>query len=180
MKRLFFETSMIASITLAFLAVGKSQSDQYVAHHFKKKQLSKTFYAEGVGIGDLNRDGHLDVIAGPYWYAGPQFEEKHAYYEPKEYDPYKYSDNFFVETEDVDGDGWKDILMVGFPGESAYWFENPKGNPGYWKRHLIHTQVDNESPHFFDLNHDGKFELVFHSDGYLGFARRHAEDVTLP
>src|SRR5690606_6479119 len=149
-------------------------------HRFERIQLSETFYAEGAGIGDINNDGQPDVIAGPYWYAGPDFEEKLAYYEPVEQDPYKYSDNFFIETEDINGDSYADILMVGFPGESAFWFENPKGTSGYWNRHLIHPRVDNESPHFYDLNRDGKLELVFHTDGYLGYARRRPENVEAP
>src|SRR5690606_19832817 len=62
----------------------------------------------------------------------------------------------------------------------AYWFENPKGKEGYWKRYLIHSKVDNESPHFYDINHDGKMELVFQTDHLLGFAQRQSEDVTLP
>src|SRR5690606_36189777 len=100
-----------------------------------------------------------------------------AYYEVVEHDPYKYSDNFFIETEDINGDGYVDILMVGCAGESAFWFENPGGASGYWEKHLIHSRVDNESPHFYDLDGDGKLELVFHTDGYLGYARRNKEDV---
>lgn len=166
---------------LTFGACGVSgQEVQYEVHAFEKIQLSKTFYAEGAGIGDLNGDGHPDVIAGPYWYAGPEFDSKFAYYEPVEHDPYKYSDNFFVETEDVNDDGRVDILMVGFPGEAAYWFENPGSGDQYWERHLIHGQVDNESPHFYDLDKDGKLELVFHTDGYLGFARRDQDNVKDP
>src|SRR5690554_2078187 len=149
-------------------------------HRFEKIQLSETFYGEGAGIGDINNDGYPDVIAGPYWYAGPDFVEKQAYYEVVEHDPYKYSDNFFIETEDINGDGYVDILMVGFPGESAFWFENPRGASGYWEKHLIHPRVDNESPHFYDLDGVGKLELVFHTDGYLGYARRNQEDVKAP
>ncbi|MDR8390115.1 VCBS repeat-containing protein [Aliifodinibius sp. S!AR15-10] len=158
----------------------KGQGGDYTIHKFQKIQLSSAFYAEGAGIGDINQDNQPDVIAGSYWYEGPDFKTKHAYYEPREYDPYKYSDNFIVNIEDVNGDDRNDILMVGFPGEAAHWFENPGSGDDYWNRHLIHERVDNESPQFYDLNRDGQLELVFHTDGYLGYATRNADDPTQP
>lgn len=149
-------------------------------HEFEKIQLSSTFYAEGAGIGDINGDGRPDVVAGPYWYEGPDFADKHAFYEPRMFDPRNYSDNFIAGVDDVNGDGSNDILVVGFPGEAAYWYENPGESNGYWERHLIHESVDNESPQFYDLDGDGSLELVFHTGGRLGYAARDAEDPTRP
>lgn len=158
----------------------QAQSDgEYLIHKFEKKQLSWIFYAEGAGIGDMNQDGVLDIVAGPYWYEGPDFDKKHTYQVEVEYDRRKYSENFIVDIEDVNDDGWNDIMIVGFPGKEAYWYENPKGGSGYWERHLIHSNVDNESPVFYDMDGDGKRELVFHTQGVIGYARR-KKDVTLP
>jgi hypothetical protein len=56
---------------------GDSQPQQPV-RSFKKLQLSDKFWAEGVAIADVNRDGHMDVISGPYWYEGPDFKKCHA------------------------------------------------------------------------------------------------------
>ncbi|MFN3368719.1 MAG: hypothetical protein ACK4ZX_04860, partial [Thermus sp.] len=61
-----------------------------------------------------------------------------------------YSDCFFTWTADLNGDGWTDILIVGIPGEQAWWFENPRGRPGHWRRHLALAVTDNESPEFTD------------------------------
>lgn len=153
---------------------------QDARHEFEKIQLSSTFYAEGAGIGDLNGDGHPDIVAGPYWYEGPDFASKHAFYEPQLFDPRNYSDNFIAEIDDVNEDGKNDILVVGFPGEAAHWYENPGDGEGYWNRHLIHGTVDNESPRFYDLNRDGQLELVFHTDGQLGYAARDEQDPRRP
>ena len=49
---------------------------------FRKVQLNDIFYAEGVGAGDLNRDGRQDVVAGPFYYLGPDFQEAREFYPP--------------------------------------------------------------------------------------------------
>src|SRR5690625_5864193 len=87
---------LVALTGATLLGYGMFQPEEvqqeYLVHTFEKMQLSSTFYAEGGGIGDLNGDGQLDVICGPYWYEGPAFTESHAYYEPVEFDPLHYSD----------------------------------------------------------------------------------------
>jgi hypothetical protein len=82
----------------------------------------------------------------------------------------KYSNNFFAWIHDFNADGWKDILIVGFPGTDTSWFENPKGRDGHWTRHRIFDQTDNESPTFADLTGDGKPELVCITKGQYGYA----------
>src|SRR5882672_6097842 len=41
---------------------------------FQKQVLSDKYFCDGVTAGDLNRDGRMDIIAGPYWYEGPDFK----------------------------------------------------------------------------------------------------------
>lgn len=62
---------------------------------------------------------------------------------------------------DVNQDGWVDIIRVDFPGEAAYWHENPQNKEGYWKTHSIHSTVGNESPAFVDINGDRRRDLLF-------------------
>jgi hypothetical protein len=78
------------------------------------------------------------------------------------FDVRAYSDNFFAFVRDLSGDGWDDVLFVGFPGQSAYWFENPAETsaPG-WARHDVLSAVGNESPDYVDITGDGEPELVF-------------------
>lgn len=175
---------LVALTGATLLGYGMFQPEEvqqeYLVHTFEKMQLSSTFYAEGGGIGDLNGDGQLDVICGPYWYEGPAFTESHAYYEPVEFDPLHYSDHFIAEVADVNGDGREDILVIGFPGQEAWWFENTGDAAEYWPRHLIQPQVDNESPAFVDLDGDGLPEMIFHRDGYVGYASMPEGDPTEP
>lgn len=137
---------------------------------FRKLRLSDQFYAEGAYYGDFNRDGKMDIVAGPFWFEGPDFQTRHEYRPAKTYDPKGYSDNFLTYTGDFNGDGWTDVLCVPFPGSEGYWYENPKGNDGPWNKHLAYPNVGNESPMWGDVNGDGRPELVFCKDGYLGYA----------
>jgi hypothetical protein len=140
------------------------------ADKFKTLRLSDKFYAEGAYYGDFNRDGKLDVVAGPFWFEGPDFQKKHELREPKEFDPKGYSDNFLTFTEDFNGDGWIDVLNVPFPGKQGDWYENPAGKEGHWAKHLVFPNVGNESPVWGDVTGDGVSELIFNKPGQLGFA----------
>lgn len=173
-------TVLLGSVFLGYGLLADQDNEEYVMHTFEKIHLSSTFYAEGAGIGDLNDNGQNDVICGPYWYEGPDFDHRQAYYEPHEFDPLGYSDNFIVEVDDVTGNGRNDILVIGFPGQEAYWHENTGEHQQHWPRHLIYSQVDNESPGFADVTGDGNLEMVFHTDGYVGYASPDSEDPTKP
>ena len=94
---------------------------------FTKLTLTDKFYAEGAYYGDFNKDGKMDVVAGPFWYEGPDFQKKHEVRPPKDVDPKGYSDNFLTYTGDFNGDGWTDIFYVPWPGTDGFWYENPAG-----------------------------------------------------
>jgi len=50
---------------------------------FLKIQLNADFYSEGINYGDLNHDGKQDIIAGPYWYPGPDYKSKMPFRAPR-------------------------------------------------------------------------------------------------
>ncbi len=159
---------------------GHVRAEEKELHTFRKLQLTNVFFGEGANIGDFNHDGNMDLVSGPYWYAGPEFKERQEYYTAKPYDKAGYSDNFFTFTDDINHDGWDDILVVGFPGREAFWYENPQGGSGNWPRHEAFDIVDNESPTYVDLTGDGQRELVFHTRGQFGWAGPDADDPSKP
>lgn len=184
---------MSRNLILVLLAFGISDlsAKDYWQHSFKKFQLTDKFWAEGATFGDINRDGKNDIVSGPFWYEGPNFDKRHEYYPATETFKVKksdgteetipgfegalgvnntYSRNFIAFTYDFNRDKWPDILILGFPGDQSWWFENPKGKEGHWKRHVAIEVTDNESPTFGDLTGDGKPEIICSSKGALGYA----------
>ena len=155
-------------------------AEKHLLHSWRKITLSSQFFSEGADVGDFNKDGKVDIISGPYWYEGPDFQEKHVYRPPTPFNPGGYSDCFFSFTEDFNADGWVDILVIGFPGKEAFWFENPKGKDRLWERHLVMNMVDNESPMFVDITGDGKREILCSTEGFFGYAEPDAKDAYKP
>jgi hypothetical protein len=143
-------------------------------------RLSETFFSEGAAFGDFNRDGVNDVVSGPYWYEGPEYRDRHLIYEPKPYEVASYSDNFLSWSSDIDGDGWTDYIVAGYPGREAWWFQNPGEKEQPWKRFAIHDNVENESPSFVDMDGDGLEDLVCHSRGVMCWLGRDKTDPTAP
>lgn len=79
---------------------------------FDKTVLDADYRAEGVGVFDVDRDGSLDIVTDQYWYAGPTFA-KHEIRAAETYDPATaFADDFAIYPQDVDGDGWNDIIVA--------------------------------------------------------------------
>ena len=127
---------------------------------FKKTRLDGQFRSEGVAVGDFNRDGKVDIAAGSVWYAAPNWKMHTIHAEAKVFEPKKYSNCFNCFADDLNGDGWTDVIQVTWPGKEAVWFENPKSAAGEWKRHVIVAIASNESPQFVDIDNDGTRDLV--------------------
>jgi len=150
---------------------------------FDKQVLETDFYAEGASFGDLNKDGHQDIVYGPFWFAGPDFKQRHTIYEPKSFNINGYSDNFFSFVEDVTGDGYADVLVLGFPGKEARLYVNPGkdiASTTSWPAYLVASVVDNESPDFVDMDGDGRKEIVCSQQGQFGYYKAQGEDATKP
>ena len=141
---------------------------------FEKHPLTANYYCDGIASGDIDRDGHQDIIAGPFWYAGPDFKTGHEFYKAvvhqREPSP---SDSMFSFVEDFDADGWPDILVLGrVHKHAAYWYQNPGqklGDGAHWKKHFVFERIRGESPTLVDIDGDKKKELICHWDNRWGW-----------
>lgn len=150
------------------------------AVEFEKIPLTDKFYAEGAACGDFNRDGHTDVVYGSHIYLGPDFQKTVEFAPVAECNPEGYSEMFVVFAEDLNQDGWCDILIMPHPGKDGFWHENPQGKEGHWKKHFFSQEVGNESQVFVDVDGDGLRDAVFNRIGYIGFASYDPKNATQP
>src|SRR5262249_31924959 len=93
---------------------------------FKRTRLDDAFRSEGVAVGDFNKDGKLDIAAGYVYYAAPDWKMHKLVDDAKSYDPHQYSNSFVNAADDLNGDGWADVIVVDFPGQQTWWLENPQ------------------------------------------------------
>jgi HEAT repeat protein len=168
---------------------------------FERVQITDKFWAEGASFGDFNRDGNMDIVSGPFWYEGPDFKKRHEIWPAttsftrKKSDGSEesipgfegalgtkntYSECFLTFTCDFNNDGWPDVLIIGFPGKAAAWYENPKGAEGPWPRHQVFDEVGDESPGFADVTGDGKPEILCCARGCIGYVQADWKNPAAP
>jgi hypothetical protein len=153
---------LVLALSLLPAAEDKKKDDG-TSITWKKTVIDTNFRAEGVAVADVNKDGKLDILVGDVWYEAPDWKV-HAIRPGKENyrdgDKNVYSNSFACWAEDLNGDGWIDLIVIGFPGAPCHWYENPKGKDGHWKQHEIWHSACNETPTYVDLLGTGKRVLL--------------------
>src|SRR5690349_15370282 len=144
---------------LLLAVVGPAAAEPQIA--WKKTVLDNRFRSEGVAIADVNKDGKIDVLNGEYWYEAPDWKP----HEMKPYTDYKdglrnYSHSFACWSDDFNGDGYPDLIVIDFPGDPCFWLENPQGKEAHWKKHIIWHSACSETPIYADLLGNGKRVLI--------------------
>ncbi len=164
---------VFAASVLILSTASAQEGNQKETWHWKSQRLSPLFYSEGGNAADLDGDGHMDIIAGPVLFWGPEFKESIPLYDATPFSINGYSKSFFSFDYDVDRDGLLDVVSIGFPGQAAHWYKNPgkqEARRGNWKQFLILDSVDNESPMFTDVDGDGIPDMVCCHQGNFGYA----------
>ena len=153
---------LLGTATSGCIGGGTQEREPGQTIAFKKHTLINQFISEGVAVADVNKDGHIDIIAGAKWFEGPEWKRSHdIYLEEQVFDGTTgYSNSMLNFTIDVDQDGWTDYIRVDFPGKQVWWYQNPGTAGGYWKQHVIAEAASNESPAFVDIDGDGREDIL--------------------
>lgn len=141
-----------------------------VSPHFRMQQLSDFFYSWGAAVGDINHDGIPDVIAGPFYFLGPNYTERHEFTAARSYSPSSFPEGMIYYSHDFTGDGWDDIICV--DSRPIYLYVNPKGESRRWDRYNVVPSATSEIEVFGDIDGDGKPEVLFTGpQGTLAYAK---------
>ena len=109
--------------------------------------------AETVAVADINRDGKLDIVSAGSWYEAPGWS-KHAIRSVPVSSG--YVDSFSDLPLDVDGDGFTDVIQIGYFARRIIWMKNPGASGGEWKENLIDAIGPTEFAFLVDLDNDGR------------------------
>jgi hypothetical protein len=137
---------------------------------FSRRKISDEAF-EAASVCDVDRDGHQDIVSGNFWYAGPDFQDRHAFRSLQLTGG--YHDSFSDYPLDVDGDGDMDIVSGGWFGKTLLWCENPGRyeEPGDWTVHEIDQPGSIETTRCWDVDGDGFVEVVPNAGGNVVFYR---------
>jgi len=161
------------AITLLLVWPGLSAAQTRVPSQsaFRKLVLTERYYCDGITAGDINGDEYLDIVAGPFWYEGPTFEQAHEFYEAVPLDPAPSpSNSMFSFIHDFDADGRNDILVLGrVHKHPAIWYQNTGKFDEWWPSHQVFERIRGESPQLCELFPERPPQLLTHWEGRWGF-----------
>jgi hypothetical protein len=145
---------------------------EQLSPNFRMQRLTPYYYSFSAAAADINRDGYMDVISGPFIFYGPDFTEAREFYPAQTSSPSTtFQQNWVAFAGDFTGDGWPDILLASTDGNKLY--VNPRGEARRWDVYpnVIPPGNQSEISVMKDLAGDGRQELIYASAGAVRLAR---------
>jgi hypothetical protein len=149
-----------------------------VSSRFRMQTLNEFYYSWGPAVADFNHDGSLDIVAGPYYYLGPDYNVAKEIYLAQTIDAGTQYFNGLQYAYDFTGDGWPDVLNSIFQ-RPAVLYVNPRGESRRWDTYTVTDRMTCEFMLLKDIDGDGKQEFLFKdSDNKFVYAKPNPADPT--
>ena len=156
-----------------------------VSSRFTSHQISTMYYGWSAAAADINRDGTLDIVSGPFYYLGPSYSERRLYRVGRVYNPAtEYAPDMVNFAYDFTGDGWPDILASDWDRSKGTrpidLYVNPGGAGRRWDHTTILPAPNTESVLMRDIDGDGVPEMVFGTAEGYAWAKPDPSNPTAP
>lgn len=151
-----------------YYEAGEDATQPWTFHPISAENEAGGRFEHGLGIGDVNGDGRLDLVQREFWYEHPaepgDLWKKHRWNLPPQ------PGGAQILVHDFDGDGDSDIVTsLRAHGYGLAWFEQTE--PGSFVRHDLMGESSTDSPHgvcfsqphalaLADIDGDGRLDFV--------------------
>jgi hypothetical protein len=153
-------------------------SAEKLGTRFRKQQLNDFYFAWSATTADVNRDGHLDVLAGPHYFLGPDYETSREIYLANILNPgADYAPPAGNFAFDWTRDGWPDVIVT--EGRNFVMYVNPGAEIRRWDRFPAFNNTC-EVVAFADVNADRVPDVVILNGGMVSYATVNASSPTGP
>jgi hypothetical protein len=130
------------------------------SRRFRMQVLNEFYYSWGPDVADINKDAVPDIVAGPYYYLGPDYNVAREIYMAATLNAGTQYFNGVQFAHDFTGDGWPDVINSLFT-QPTLLYVNPKGESRRWDVYTVTDRITSELALLEDIDGDGRLDYIF-------------------
>lgn len=115
---------------------------------------------EGIGIGDVDRDGRIDFVQGGWWFENPG--SRAGTWTPYQFASGYDGGSYTAIVGDLNGDGYPDIAVSEQHKRHEFaWYMAPSDpRQSNWAKNVLASDIGAHKLNLVDMNGDGRTDLV--------------------